>query len=56
MQSDIIEERSAMERMWSKREKQLQTVVQNVAGVIGDLQGTGVVIEKVKRLELPGSD
>ena len=38
---DIDRERTAMEKNWAKREKQLFRVVQNMAGVYGDLSGLG---------------
>ena len=39
MQSDLVEERRVTERRWSKREKQIQRVITNTAGMYGDLQG-----------------
>lgn len=55
MQKDLASEKSAMERVWAKRRKQLDRVIQSTAGMYGDLQG--IVGQKalptVKHLELP---
>jgi hypothetical protein len=54
MQDDLDKERQATERQWAKREKQIQLVVQNVAGMYGDMQGlVGQSLPKIRRLELP---
>jgi hypothetical protein len=39
MQQDLQKERVIAERQWAKREKQIQQVVNNTAGMYGDLQG-----------------
>ena len=39
MQSDLDSEKRSMQRIWSKREKQLQRALSNTAGLYGDLQG-----------------
>ncbi|QDV11471.1 hypothetical protein CA51_13350 [Rosistilla oblonga] len=39
MQTDLESERRSMQRIWSKREKQLQRALLNTAGLYGDLQG-----------------
>ncbi|MFN3152898.1 DUF2130 domain-containing protein [Bremerella sp.] len=39
MQSDLDSEKRSMQRIWSKREKQIQRAVSNTAGLYGDLQG-----------------
>jgi hypothetical protein len=55
MKTDLDAERRAMERQWSKREKQIERVIQNTAGMYGDLQGVGASLPTVKALELsPG--
>ncbi len=58
MQDDLEKEKRAIEKNWAKREMQIQTVVQNFAGMYGDMQGLGAALPKVKRLELlpPGKD
>ncbi len=54
MQDDLDKERQTTERQWAKREKQIQLVVQNVAGMYGDMQGiVGQSLPKIRRLELP---
>lgn len=39
MQSDLDAEKRSVQRLWSKREKQLQRALANTAGFYGDLQG-----------------
>lgn len=39
MQGDLESEKRSMQRIWSKREKQLQRALTNTAGLYGDLQG-----------------
>jgi hypothetical protein len=39
MQEDLQEEKRVTERRWGKREKQIQSVISNTAGMYGDLQG-----------------
>ena len=56
MKNDIDKERAAMEKNWAKREKQLFRVVQNMAGVYGDLSGLGAQLQQVKTLELEAGD
>lgn len=54
MQDDLDKERETTERQWSKREKQIQLVVQNVSGMYGDMQAiAGQSLPKIRRLELP---
>jgi len=54
MQDDLDKERQTTERQWAKREKQIQVVIQNVAGMYGDMQGlVGQSLPKIRRLELP---
>src|SRR5262249_2733766 len=38
MQSDLEKERTAITRMWAKREKQIRGVIEATAGMYGDLQ------------------
>ena len=55
MQNDLNAEKRAMEKAWSKREKQIQRVIQNTAGMYGDLQGMiGASLPEIKILQLPG--
>ena len=54
MKEDLDSEKRAADRMFAKREKQLQLVVLNVAGMHGDLAGiAGNALPTVKMLELP---
>jgi len=55
MRDDLDKERRAMEKQWSKREKQIEKVVLNIGGMHGDLEGiAGKALPVVKALELPG--
>jgi len=55
MKDDLDRERRAMEKMWSKREKQIEKVVLNLGGMHGDLEGiAGKALPVVKALELTG--
>lgn len=57
MKEDLETEKRAMEKAWSKREKQIQRVVQNTAGMYGDLQGIiGASLPEIKILQLPTGD
>lgn len=56
MKSDIERERTAMEKIWAKREKQLYRIVHNMAGVYGDLTGLGATLQRVQTLELESGD
>ena len=57
MKEDLEAEKRAMEKVWAKREKQIQRVVQNTAGMYGDLQGIiGASLPEIKILQLPGGD
>lgn len=39
MQGDLNKEKRAMERIWKNREKQIETVLSNLAGIRGSLEG-----------------
>ncbi len=39
MQGDLNKERRAMERIWKSREKQIETVLSNISGIRGSLEG-----------------
>lgn len=57
MKKDLDTERQAMERIWAKRDKQIQRIVQNTAGMYGDIQGiTGSSLPPIKILELNSGD
>jgi hypothetical protein len=54
MQDELEKERRATESHWSKREKQLQLVIQNISGMYGDMQGiAGQSLPRIRVLELP---
>ncbi len=54
MKEDLERERRAVETTWSKREKQIERVIHNVAGMYGDMQGIiGATLPKIEYLELP---
>lgn len=52
MKTELDKERRAAERGWAKREKQLQSVILNTAGMYGDLQGlSGNSMQTIPALE-----
>lgn len=54
MQADLDREKKAMTRLWSKREIQIQHVIESTAGMYGDLQGiAGQAMQEIDGLELP---
>jgi len=54
MRDDLDKERRAMEKLWSKREKQIEKVVLSLSGMHGDLEGIAEkTLPVVKALELP---
>jgi hypothetical protein len=57
MQSQLNQERRAMERHWKQREKQIHRVVKNTVGLYGDMQGIiGGQIPTIPALELDGDE
>lgn len=57
MKKDLDTEKQAMEKIWAKRDKQIQRVVQNTAGMYGDIQGIiGSSLPQIKSLELDTGD
>jgi hypothetical protein len=59
MKSDLESEKRAFQRMWSKREKEIERVTLNTVGMYGDLQGImgATALPEVEKLELlSGSD
>ncbi len=57
MRGDLDRERSAMMRIWAKREKQIERVVDNTLKLYGDMQGImGASLPEIKALELEGGD
>ncbi|MFH1644971.1 MAG: DUF2130 domain-containing protein, partial [Candidatus Omnitrophota bacterium] len=54
MKTDLDSEKRAVTKVWAKREKQIDRVVSNIAGMHGDLEGlVGPALPAVKILELP---
>ena len=57
MKKDLDSEKRAMENIWAKRDKQIEKVVLNIAGMHGDLEGiVGTSLPSIKLLELPSSE
>lgn len=54
MKADLEQEKQAMERIWSKREKQIEMVTKGVIGMYGDVEGiAGAYLPKIEILQLP---
>lgn len=57
MKADLDTERRAMERIWRKRSQEIERVIQNTAGLYGDLQGiVGASLPTIQALELPDGE
>jgi len=53
MKNDLDTEKRLMEKHWAKREKQIERVVLNIAGMHGDLEGiAGASLPAIKLLDL----
>lgn len=53
MQDELNKEKTAMAKIWKKREKQIEQVLENTASMYGSLQGiAGSALLPIKRLEL----
>jgi hypothetical protein len=54
---ELNAEKRAMEKIWAKREKQISKVIQQTAGMYGDLQAIiGASLPELNILELPSGD
>ena len=54
---DLDSEKRAITKVWVKREKQIERVIQNIAGMHGDLEGiAGPSLPGIKVLELPSEE
>jgi hypothetical protein len=54
MKADLNRERTAMTRLWAKRQEQLDGVLDSTAGLYGDLQGiAGSAMQEIKSLDVP---
>jgi hypothetical protein len=52
MRSDLESEKAAMNRIWAKREKQIERVITNITRMYGDMQGIiGATLPEIKSLE-----
>jgi len=53
MRKDLDKEKASMNRIWSKREKEMQRVIENISGMYGDMQGIiGISLPQIETLEL----
>jgi len=54
MKNDLDSEKRAYQRIWNKREKQLDRAIENTAGMYGDLQGIiGSTLREIEGVSLP---
>jgi hypothetical protein len=54
MKNDFDAEKRAMQKIWAKREKQIENVIAHIGGMHGDLQGiAGASLPSIRVLELP---
>jgi len=52
MKSDLDSEKATMNRIWAKREKQIERVITNITRMYGDMQGIiGATLPEIKSLE-----
>ena len=57
MRDDLAKEKMSMERIWKKREKQLDMVLTNTSLMYGSVQGiAGPEVKDIELLELGGPD
>lgn len=57
MKKDLETEKRSFQRLWNKREKELEKVVMSTSSLYGDLQGIiGGSLPTIQQLELPGAD
>jgi hypothetical protein len=53
LKNDLDQEKRAMNKIWAKREKQIDRVINNISGMYGDMQGIiGASLPQIKSLEL----
>ena len=52
MQQDLEREKRAMVKSWSKRAKNIESVIYNTVGIVGDFQGIGASLPPMKVLEM----
>ncbi|MEM3063200.1 MAG: DUF2130 domain-containing protein, partial [Nitrososphaerota archaeon] len=52
MKNDLETEKAAMNKIWAKREKQIERVITNITRMYGDMQGIiGASLPEIKSLE-----
>lgn len=57
MKIDLDSEKTAMNKIWAKREKQMERVIMNTTHLYGSLQGIiGQSLKPIAQLELPAGD
>ncbi len=57
MKEDLESEKRAMQKIWGSREKQIERIISNTAGMYGDLEGlAGTALPNIKILELPNGE
>ncbi len=53
MRNDLNSEKNSMQKIWAKREKQIEKVIANMLGMYGDLEGiSGTNLPSIKMLEI----
>jgi len=53
MRNDLEQEKRAVNKIWSKREKQIERVIHNISGMYGEMQAiVGASLPQIKSLEL----
>jgi hypothetical protein len=54
MKQDLDQEKIAFQKMWAKRDKQIQRILENTVGMYGEMQGIiGARLPEIKGLEPP---
>ncbi len=57
LKADLDQEKRAMQKMWAKREKQLEMAITSTTRMYGDLQGIiGAQLPEIEQLALPGGE
>lgn len=57
MKQDLDQEKIAFQKIWTKRDKQIQRILENTVGMYGDMQGIiGASLPEIKGLEPPEAE
>jgi len=57
MQEQLNKEKRAYARLWKEREKQIERIIENTAGMYGDVRGLiGSAVPEIKALTLEGDE